>query len=147
MDDIVNVRIAESSAHFRHDPQPIHHRERAIIANELLEGIPFHAFHHDVRNSVLFAEVIDGDDVRVLQARGLAAFLIEAGQHFRVIGHAACKCLDSYFATELVVESTIHHAHTTAAEDLHDHVLANALELIRLDVLAGVHFASLPVAN
>ena len=45
-------------------------RSAAIPRKTLAEGSPFNELGDDVRHPTVFADVIDGDDVRVRKARG-----------------------------------------------------------------------------
>ncbi|MGD0548760.1 MAG: hypothetical protein ABR991_13205, partial [Terracidiphilus sp.] len=57
VDDVVAMGIAEGRADLLQDDQAVGHRELRIAADELVERIALDFLHHDVRGSVVVAQV------------------------------------------------------------------------------------------
>ena len=129
MNDVVGVRVPQRRAGLLDDAQPVHHGERHVARDDLVQRIALHALHHDVGNPVVFAEIVDRHDVGVIEPAGLAAFFIESRQHLAVAGHSLGEGFDGHFAPDLLVHRAIDHAHAAAPQHFDHVVLADALEI------------------
>ena len=81
-----------------------------------------HILHHDVGRALLLAQVVDRDDIRMVERRGRAGFLLEAPQPFRVVGELRAKHFYDDMAVELEIFGFVDLAHTpgpNGREDFH----------------------------
>ncbi len=77
-------------------------------------------------SAVVMADVVDGEDVRMVEGAGGAGFLLEAGEPFVGVGERSGKDLDGDVATEPLVAGAIDLAHAAGAELAEDFVWADA---------------------
>ena len=80
VDDALLVRILERLADRRHDDQRLLRRQLPGL-QQLPQAHPIHELHQQVIEAVGLAEVIDGDNVR----------MVEAGQRLRLAGETLGK--------------------------------------------------------
>ena len=91
-------------------------RQRGAPADDLLEVRPRQVLHHDVVAAVRLPAVVDGDDVRVVEAgrrRGLAA---EALHELGVRGVGLGQHLHRHLAVEQAVVAQVDAGHAPGAE-------------------------------
>jgi hypothetical protein len=93
---------------------------------------PLHELHHDVRDVLVFAEVVHRHHVRVRQPRRGLGLAFEAR---RVVGGrglvgqvAAQHGLDGHGAVQPRVHRLVDHAHGTLPQHLHQPVAAQVLQ-------------------
>ena len=87
---------------------------------------PLDELHRDVRDSVRLADVVDGQDVRMVERRGRARLLLEALTAAGVGGQGLGQHLDRDLAPEPRVPRPIHLAHAAGAERREDLVRIRA---------------------
>jgi hypothetical protein len=58
-----------------------------VALNQLLQRLAFEVFHGDEGLAVLFAYIVDGADIWVIQCRGGFGFTLKARQSLRIPGH------------------------------------------------------------
>ncbi|HXU47647.1 MAG TPA: hypothetical protein VN727_01265, partial [Candidatus Binatia bacterium] len=78
-------------------------RESRASFDEAFEAFAFEKFHRDEGRLAFLAELVDGDDVRMLQRAGGARLLIEAFKQVRV----ACKPLRDRFQSDEAADERI----------------------------------------
>ena len=76
---------------------------------------------------LLDAEVVDGEDVRVVELGHRLGLALEAGEPLRVLRHLLGQHLDGHIPLEPLVLSPVHHAHSAGADLLDDAVVAECL--------------------
>ncbi len=85
MDDTLFVGVLESPARLDHDVACFFGVERAVLFDVVGQVDAVDELHHDVIRGVLgalmFAEIVDADDVFVLELGGVAGFATEAFDH------------------------------------------------------------------
>ena len=99
-------------------------RERLPRRQELAKGLSVHELHRDVGGSLGFADVVDRQDVRVVQGRGRARFLLEALAAIGMGGRVGRQHLDRHVASEPGVGRAIDLSHPARADRGGDAVLA-----------------------
>ena len=83
----------------------------------------FHILHHDEGSAVIFLNVVDGADVRVIQSGGGARFPLETFEGLRIFRDVVRKKFQGDETTELGVFGLVDHAHSAAAEFFDDAVV------------------------
>ncbi len=119
----------------RHVDEPAHAIEHGdlSVAHGRAQRLPFHELHHDEQHTVLLADVVDVDDVRVLERGGHARLAQHTvggpGAHVGVAGAAGvgaapvgAQHLDGYAAAERGVVGAEDLAHAALAEQAFDGV-------------------------
>ncbi len=72
----------------------------------------------------MLAQIVDGDDIRMVERRGRAGFLLEAPQPFRVVGELRSKYFYDDIAVELVIFGFVNLAQTSGPDGRQDFVEA-----------------------
>jgi len=102
-------------------PQCVLHLKRAGL-HDVAQRTAVDVFHGDERPAVLFADLVDGADVRVIE-RGRAACLAHQLRARRLILDGRSQDLDSEPALERGVVGEEHDAHAAPSEPALDDVL------------------------
>ena len=82
----------------------------------LAQLFAFEQFGDDIGRAFVLADIVDGEDVRVIERRGGAGFLLEAAQTVGITGELGGQHLDRDLATESRVFCQIDLAHSAGAE-------------------------------
>ena len=101
-------------------------QRQSAFLQTLLERLTLHVLHDEVVNPVLFADVVERADVRVVQAADGPCFTLEAFPALRIGGQVFGKDFDGNRAVQPGVGCTIHLTHTTGTELVGDFVWAQA---------------------
>src|SRR6185436_2901926 len=131
VDDAVTMRVLEPAGSLRQDVDALRRRQRLAARDDAVEVLAGEVFLHQVRNAVLDAEVVDGDDVAVLQVDGDLRLAEEAVADLRLLGAAG---LDRHPPLEEGVAPLVDDAEPAGADLADDGVLA---DLIHGDVEAN----------
>ncbi len=116
MDDAVLVRVREPAAGLGDDVELLPEGQR-IAPNAILEILPLQILHRDEGSSLLVvAEVVDGDDVRVLESRHRFRFALEALLELAVRDDGARHHLQRDLTLESRVEAEVDDTHGSFAE-------------------------------
>jgi hypothetical protein len=99
------------------------------------QRLPLDQLHGDVGLALGFADLVDRADVRMVQLRGEARFLDQAGSSGLVGQGLGGQDLQCDIPVELLVMGAIDHAHATGAKLLENPVMAERLTNHR----KGVH--------
>ena len=128
MGDARAVRAVERVADLDRNRQRGLDRKPRRPVQLVLERFAFEILQDEVVELPVAADVVDGTDVRIVQGRNRARFLLEALPRFRIAGEHAGEHLDGDRAIEPDVARTVDLAHTA---------LANRTEnLVRTDASA-----------
>ena len=143
VDDSLRVREAEAVAQLLHDGDLV--AEGALPRpDDVLEVLPLEELHGHVGEAVLFAEVEDGDDVRVVELGRRLGFPQEAAAEVGIGGEGGGDRLDGDEPVEERVLGLVDLAHRPLA-DLPDHaVLADSVEVHHRPAPPGVLPGPLP---
>ena len=101
-------------------------------ADAVLQRRAFEQFHGDERLPVLFADVMNGTDVGMIQGGGRLRFSFEARQCLRVFGHIFRKEFQGHEAVQPGVLGLVHHTHTATAKPFQDAVVRKSLAVQRI---------------
>ncbi len=89
---------------------------RLAVAHELVERRAQDALHHDVRKAGGLADLVDGDDVRVIEGGRGPRLLCETAHPLRVGRVALGQELDRDLALEILIERAPDFAHPARAQ-------------------------------
>ena len=115
MDDPLLVRRREPARDGDGIVDRLAHRQRPG-RQPLPERLPFEQLRDDERRASFGADVVDREDVRMVQRRGGACFLLEAVQRSGSAEKDDGQHLDRDVASEPRVARAIHLAHAAGAE-------------------------------
>ena len=102
--------------------------EGRLGSKPLTQGLTDHEFHGHEGGPMVFAELVDLDDIGVRQAREGLTFSLEAPAPGLAL-EARAEQLDRDLAVELLVVAGIDDPHAAAAELAQDHEATEAMEL------------------
>src|SRR5215831_13686529 len=83
---------------------------------QLAQLFAFEQFSDDIGRAFMRADVVNREDVRVVERRGGAGFLLEAAQTIRIRGELGRQYFDGDLPTESWIFSQIDLTHSTCAE-------------------------------
>ena len=110
VDDPGGVRLREGVRDLRGDRENPFGRKRPS-RDELTQSRSLDELHRDPRNGAGLADLVDRDDVRVVQRRGGARLLLEAGEPVRVGRERLRQHLDRDFAAQPRIARLVHLSH------------------------------------
>jgi len=137
MNDPAMVGISERVANLLDDAQLVDQQQLPARADQLVHGFATDELHDDEGHSVFVAEIVDGDNVRVLQDAGLG-LAVKTLQHLRLAREALGQRLDGHLAADALVLGAVNNAHASAAQDARGLVLADLLFLCQIHVFRKV---------
>jgi hypothetical protein len=126
--DSPGVREGEPLAQLLHDRELLAEVGGAR-ADQVAQVPALEQLHRHVGEPVLLAEVVDGDDVRVVEPRRRLRLVPEALPEVGVGGERGRDRLDRHVPVEQRVVGPVHLAHRTLADLLDDTVLADTVEI------------------
>jgi hypothetical protein len=124
VDDARAVRVGERIEHARGELQRALGDDLAAVAQHLAQGHALDELHHDVRHGhlgravLLFAGVVHGDDVRVVEARRRLRLAAETRLERRVARQVDAQPLHGDVALQPQVARAPDLGHAAAADDL-----------------------------
>ena len=116
MHEPVLVGGVEGRGHAVGDRQRAGRLEGALAAQQRAQVGAVDVAHDQVQPSVDLAGVVDGDDVRVVEARGEARLPQQPLAEGGVVGALRGEQLDGHVASEALVVRPEHLAHAAAAD-------------------------------
>jgi hypothetical protein len=93
----------------------------------VLERGAIEKFHGDEGAAVVFADVVDGADVWVIEGGGRAGFAFEAFERLWIVSEIVGKKFESDEAAEASVFGFVDDAHSSTAEFFDDAVMRDGL--------------------
>ena len=124
MDDPLPVREADPVRDIDRDADRVAGAEGAAALDPLFQRAPWEMLHHDERQTVDLADVVDGDDVRVGELRECARFLHEELTELAVGRGGGVEDLDRHLAVERCVLGEVDLRRATGPDGLDDPVAA-----------------------
>ena len=82
----------------------------------LFQSVALDQFHHEEVNAVLFADVVECADVRMVQAAHSFGFTLEAFTALRVGGQLFGKNFDGHRSVQTRIGCAIHLSHPTGTD-------------------------------
>ncbi len=128
VDDPVLMGVVEPVADLDHQGQLVLERDLAALADEELELLAVEELHDDEEATLVLAQVVDDDDVRVVEAGAGLGFPVESG--LQLVGDLrfARDHLERDEPIEDRVVGLVDGAHPAAADALDDPVLPDLLD-------------------
>ena len=96
-----------------------------LALDAVLERFAFQELHGDEVLALVFPDLVDGANIRMVQSRGSARLALEARQRLLVAGHFLGQELERHHAAELGVLGLVNHAHAPAAQLADDAIVGN----------------------
>ena len=90
-----------------------------------LSVCPSKKLHHDEGLALVFADVVDGADVGMIECRCCSGLPLETIQCLFVLGELLRQKLQGHIAAQPGVLGLVDHAHPSATEFLQDLVVGN----------------------
>ncbi len=87
-----------------------------LAVDAVLERLSFEKFHGQKGPALLFADVIDGADVGVVQSRGSAGLAAEPVEHRKLAGDLIRQEFERDEAAQAAVLGLVHYAHSPTAK-------------------------------
>jgi len=115
MDDARGVRDIKRVGHLGREVHDLFDRNWFPLDPVLQRGA-FQALHDDVEPVLVFADVVNGADVGMVQRGCGAGFALEAFARLGILGQIFRKKLKRYTAAEALILSFVDHAHSATAE-------------------------------
>nr|WP_322818033.1 hypothetical protein [Tepidiforma sp.] len=84
MDNTEAMGVGEGVGDLPTEPDYLPFREAAMGCDQLAKGIAVDVFRNDIAPAFMFAGIVNGDDVRVLQASDHARLALEGCDRLRV---------------------------------------------------------------
>ncbi len=120
MDDAAGMGGGQRTSDGGGDAGGLARWERAVAPKDRREVLAVDVLHDDVRTGRVLPVVVDRDDVRVAQGRGVLGLLAEPGREVRVAQVLGSQHLDRDLASELRIDRAVDGRHATLAEQLHE---------------------------
>ena len=126
VDDIFGVSGVESVGNF--DGKCKERVEfHGAAGDAMLERGALQKFHSDEGLAVLFADIVDGADVGVIERRGGLSFPFKTGEGLGIFGDVVGEEFQSDKATKACVFGFVDNAHASAAEFFQNAVMREGL--------------------
>jgi hypothetical protein len=97
---------------------------QALARDDLFQRVTLHVLHYQVIDLAFNADVVDGDDIRVVESRGRARLLEKTLLADWIGKPVRRQQLDGDYPTQPCVTAPIDFAHSAGAEGLQDLVRA-----------------------
>ena len=97
------------------------------VADQMLQGGAVQVLHHDERLAFVFANLMDGADVGMVQGGSRARFAAETLERLRVLGDVGGEEFEGHEAAQFGVFGLIDDTHPASAEFLENTVVRNGL--------------------
>ena len=101
--------------------QHLLHRQRTFL-QPLRERLAFEIFHHQKINSVLMADVVEGADVRMIQAGDRFCFALESLAQFGTISKMRRQNFDGDDSIEAGIAGFVNFAHSARTDSGEDFI-------------------------
>src|SRR5262249_13003727 len=103
--------------------------ECAFAADVLVQIDALHVFEGEKPRPLVFAKLVDGNDVLVAQLGGIAGLAAETLQSRRIGGHVRRQNFQSNVSVEIQVARLVNRAHASGGDVLHHIIFADANRL------------------
>ena len=115
MDHALPMRVSEGVGHFDRVAHDVTNGQRPADQT-LRQGLAVERLHHEERKAIVLADVVQGTNVRMAQARERSRLAFEALAAGRAVGHVPRQDLDRHHSAEPRIDRAVDLAHAAAAE-------------------------------
>jgi hypothetical protein len=126
MDDAFGVSTIKRISDFDGQRQQRFLRHGATV-DAMFQRDAFQKFHGDERMPVLFADVVDGADIGMIQRGGGLGLALKTCQRARIARNFRREKLEGHEAVQPRVLGLINHAHSATAELLQNAIVGDSL--------------------
>ena len=95
--------------------------------NSVLQRLTFQVLHDNERLALVFADIINSADVRVVKGRGGSSFPLKALQGLMIPGQVRGQELEGHETAETGVLGLVHHSHPAPTQLLDDAIVPKSL--------------------
>ena len=124
MDDTSGVGNVEGIGNLNPEVEDLFDRQRLAV-DVLTQGFAVDELHGDKGDMILFANVVDRADARVVEGRSGVGFAAKTLQSLGVLGHAVGKKFQGDSAIESGVQGLVDHTHSASTEFLQNAKVRN----------------------
>jgi hypothetical protein len=124
MHDAARMRGVESVGNLDADIEELVYRERAA-GDSLAQSLAFEQFHDEKRLAIMFADIVDRADSRVIQGRGRASFALEAFEREWISSEIRGEELQRDRASQTRIFRAENLAHAAAADGFENPVMGD----------------------
>ena len=128
VDHAVRVGGRQSLRHLPTDTQHLRDRHGFLPMEPLIERLPLEKLHCQEGDAMIFAGIVDADDVIVLELRHHPSFAEKPLGGRPARAHARQHRLDRYGSFEHRILGPVDDAHAAVAQDLEDAIFAEPAE-------------------
>ena len=125
MNDPLRVRRVQRVSDLNRQVQQFVCLQR-LSGDEALDSLALQILNHDEGLALVFSDVINRADIRVIEGGSCLRFTLEPFQGLSILGEFLREELQGDGALELGVRGLVHHAHAPAAELLQDAIVADS---------------------
>jgi hypothetical protein len=93
----------------------------------MLQSFAFEEFHGDEGAALVFANIVNGADIRMIQGGSGFGFATEALESVFVVGEIVGKKFQGDGATEARIFRFVNHTHTTATKHFENAIVGDGL--------------------
>ena len=115
MDDALGMRRIERVGNLNSQVEQEVDRQRLAV-DAMLERLPLEKLHREKGAAVVFANVVDRADIRMIEGRSGAGFAPEALQHRQLAADLVRQKLERHKAPQAGVFSLVDHPHPATAD-------------------------------
>ena len=111
----------------------------------ILQRRALQAFHNDEKPVLVFADIVDGADVGVIQRRRRARFPLKSFARLRILSQLLGKELQRHAPAEALVFRLVYNAHSAPAQLSYNAVMGDRLiEHLALNVRLRIEASQFP---
>ena len=120
MDDPATMRVVEALTDRDQPVKRVRNVEPGLFSKDSLIGLPFDELHTNERVVPIEAQIVNGDDIRMVERRGGARFLQQLFARRRIFGERLLEHFVRDGPLEQPVERFVHRPHPAFAEHTGD---------------------------
>ncbi len=102
-------------------------RLQGLAGDAMLQGIALEILHHNERLAMVFADFVDGADVRMVEGGSSPSFALEACQSLTIAAPGLGEEFEGDEPVEACIQGLINHTHPAGAQPFDDPVVRNSL--------------------
>ena len=120
VDHMVIMGSLQAGCDLHGEIQRLVHGETAVQSDILLQGDPLHQLHNDEISAVIFAYVINADDIRMRESCGSLCLHTELRNEIRIIGIFGLQYLYCHKPLQAMILRAVDRRHSSGAHHIDD---------------------------